>query len=75
VIILLSDHGARIHLETAGMLVPEFLPILNAVYFRGETYSKNEGLSGVNTMRAVLSDALQIDLPLVEPLVYLQPEN
>ncbi len=75
VIILLSDHGARIHLETAGMLVPEFLPILNAVYFRGETYSKNEGLSGVNTVRTVLSDALQIDLPFVEPPIYLQPEN
>lgn len=75
VIILLSDHGARIHLETAGALVPEFLPILNAVYFGGKTYSKNEGLSGVNTLRAVLSDALQIDLPLVEPPIYLQPEN
>ena len=75
VIILLSDHGARIHLETAGMLLPEYLTDQNAVYFRGETYSKNAGLSGVNTMRAVLSDALQIDLPLVEPPVYLQPEN
>ncbi|MEA5015949.1 MAG: sulfatase-like hydrolase/transferase [Candidatus Limiplasma sp.] len=72
VIILQSDHGARIDLETEGPFSKEYLPILNAVYYRGETFDQIEGLSGVNTMRAILSQALSIELPAVESPVYIR---
>ena len=68
IIVLELDHGARFTMPS------EAYNILNAVYYEGKPYSKIEGLSGVNTLRTVLSDALQIDLPIVEPPVYLVQE-
>lgn len=62
IIVITSDHGPRYNPE-----IPqeEITNIFNAVYFKGEIKLHIEGLSGVNTLRLVLSEQLNIDLPEV----------
>ena len=39
---------------------------LNIVYYRGETMDEIKGLSGVNTLRTVLSRLFNEEYPLIE---------
>ena len=67
IIILMSDHGVRGGLyttETVEIDLPDQCRIFNAVYYGGEEFDI-EGLSSVNTVRAVLS-SLGADFPPVE---------
>ena len=67
VIILQSDHSARS--EKGGIVIEEEdkKEILNAVYYKGEPYIKHKDMSGLNTLRTVLSDVFKEDLkPLKE---------
>ena|GEM_PF-3210635 len=69
VIILQSDHGARLLRTDAGeYLIDKFdrRKILNAVYYRGEDVSEIKAKSGVNTLRLIINRLFDFDLPEVE---------
>lgn len=72
VVILQSDHGFRANVKT---LSSSIFPLevmtnnLSAVYFRGKRLDI-EGLSSVNTVRAVLNDLLDLDLAMLEVPVF-----
>ena len=72
VVILQSDHGFRANVRT---LSSSIFPIevmtnnLSAVYFQGKRLDI-EGLSSVNTVRAVLNDLLDLDLAMLEVPVF-----
>lgn len=52
IIYLASDHGARFK---AGVPYNDIIRVLNTVYYKGEDISEIQGLSGVNTWRAILN--------------------
>lgn len=66
IIIIQSDHGAR-SVRKNGDIIPDKdkIKIFNAVYFQGKAIDI-EGLSGVNTLRLVFTNALDLDLPPLE---------
>lgn len=71
IIILQSDHSSRFQFDQElwkryGVQEHDVKNILNAVYYQGETFEEFYGKGGVNTMRIVLSELLNVDLPLVE---------
>ncbi len=63
IIIVASDHGPRFNPE---ILSEKKTNILQAVYYKGKNIDDINGLSGVNTLRSILSKQLSIELPLVE---------
>jgi len=69
VIIFQSDHGKRFlyDAETGENIIEGKYKrhIFNAVYFRGEPLEEIKGMSGVNTWRIVLSNLLEVDLPIL----------
>jgi len=69
VIILQSDHAAR-SLQTSDgrILIDKFdrRHILNTVYYRGQDIPEIKGLSGVNTLRFVMSRLLGLEMPELE---------
>ncbi len=76
IIIIQSDHGARTLVTDAetGAIIPgeDRIKILNTVYYQGEKFDI-EGLTGINTLRAVLSKAMGANLPPVEVHIYELP--
>lgn len=75
VIILQSDHGARLGHHLAELYGDPYdaetdtihqQNILNCVYLPGETVDIT-GLNGINTLRTVLNRLFQLDYAMVEP--------
>ncbi len=67
IVIVQSDHSARS--ENEGIIIEQedSKEILNAVYYKGELYMKHKDISGLNTLRTVLSDVFEENLkPLKE---------
>ncbi|MFA5675935.1 MAG: hypothetical protein WDA65_05350 [Christensenellales bacterium] len=70
VIIIMSDHGIRYHADcskkhTFYITNKESCRVMNAVYIKGQKYDI-EGLSGINTLRYVLSLYEGLDYPPIE---------
>lgn len=63
IIILQSDHSMR---SLKNMQEEDKVKILNAVYYRREKFDNINKISGLNTLRMVLSKLFSIDLPLLE---------
>jgi hypothetical protein len=80
IIIVMSDHGIRYHADcnrkhTFYITDKDSLRIINAVYIKGEQYDI-EGLSGINTLRFVLSLFDGVDLPPIEdPITSDSPDS
>lgn len=79
IIIVMSDHGIRYHADCSLMHTfyitdKDSCRILNAVYVKGQQYDI-EGLSGVNTLRYVLSLYEGLDYPPVaDPITPDSPD-
>lgn len=70
IIILQSDHGFKslpVHEQAHS--------VLNAVYYRGQIYDSIEGLSGINTVRKIVSEVLCLNLEPVEDFDYRPAED
>ncbi len=65
IIVLQSDHGARGNEE---IIIDEKdkREILNCVYYKGYTNIDLEGLSGVNTLRVILNNVLELNYEILE---------
>lgn len=80
IIILMSDHGIRYHSDctkkhTFYITNKDSCRILNAVYIKGEEHDI-EGLSGINTLRYVLSLYEGQDYPPIkDPITSDSPDN
>lgn len=80
IIIIMSDHGIRYHADcnkkhTFYITDKDSCRIFNAVYVKGQQYDI-EGLSGVNTLRKVLSLYEGLDFPPIEdPITSDSPDS
>ena len=80
IIIIMSDHGIRYHADcnkkhTFYITDKESCRILNAVYIKGEQYDI-EGLSGINTLRYILSLYEGMDYsPIEDPITSDSPDD
>ena len=79
VIILQSDHGARLGYHLIDLYGDDYDPetetihqqnILNCVYLGGETLDIS-GLSGINTLRTVLNRLYGMDYDMLEPRTFV----
>ncbi len=80
IIIIMSDHGIRYHADCAEkhkfyITDKDSCRIMNAVYIKGQAYNI-EGLSGVNTLRYILSlyDGLNYP-PIKDPVTSKSPSR
>ena len=70
IIVIMSDHGIRYHAD-CGKKHPFYITdkdscrIMNSVYIKGQEYDV-AGLSGINTLRFILSLYEGVDYPPVE---------
>ncbi len=80
IIIIMSDHGIRYHHDckkkhTFYITDKDSCRIMNAVYIKGQQYNI-EGLSGINTMRYILSLYDGLDYPpLKDPITSDSPDR
>ena len=79
VIILQSDHGARLGYHLIDLYGDDYDPetetihqqnILNCVYLGGEALDIS-GLSGINTLRTVLNRLYGMDYDMLEPRTFV----
>ena len=79
IIIIMSDHGIRYHADcnkkhTFYITDKDSCRIMNAVYIKGQQYNI-EGLSGINTLRCILSLYEGLDYPPIEdPITSESPD-
>jgi hypothetical protein len=62
IIVLCSDHGNRFGNITENMETR----ILNVIYYKGRTTEDVKGLSGINTLRYIFNQELDMKLPYIE---------
>ncbi len=80
IIIVMSDHGIRYHSDcnkkhTFYITDKDSCRIFNAVYIKGQPYDI-EGLSGVNTLRYIMSMYEGLDYPPIEdPITSESPDD
>ena len=80
IIILMSDHGIRYHGEanqkqTFYITDKDSCRVMNAVYFKGQKLDI-EGLSGINTLRYILSlYGGQEYPPIQDPITSASPDS
>lgn len=80
IIIVMSDHGIRYHngcklKHTFEITDKDSCRIMNAVYIKGQKYNI-EGLSGVNTLRFILSLYDGLDYPPInDPITSASPDD
>lgn len=63
IIIIQSDHSMR---TVKGIKEGDKVKILNSVYYRGEKFDSIDNISGLNTLRMILSRIFVLNLPLLE---------
>ena len=80
IIVMMSDHGIRYHADctlkhTFYITDKDSCRIMNAVYIKGQQYDI-EGLSGINTLRFILSLYDGLDYPPIEdPITPDSPDD
>ncbi len=80
IIIIMSDHGIRYHADCKKKHIfyitdKDSCRIMNAVYIKGHKYDI-EGLSGINTLRFILSLYEGLDFPPIEdPITSDSPDS
>jgi len=70
IIIIMSDHGLRMHEVGRDTWMKDMTPrdnadIICAVYYKGEDFTDIEGLCGTNVLISVVNEAYGYDIPIV----------
>ncbi|MBR2724247.1 MAG: hypothetical protein IKB72_02265, partial [Ruminococcus sp.] len=70
IIIIMSDHGLRMHEVGRDTWMKDMTPrdnadIICAVYYKGEDFTDIEGLCGANVLISVVNEAYGYDIPIV----------